>query len=78
MTETLERLTTEVRKLTPGEVEDLRAWLAEFRPVQSAQPAKPEKRVDWSGHFARVEKIFEGSAPVRENAVLALRREEHF
>lgn len=76
MTETLERLTEEVRKLTLPEVDQLRAWIVDYRPANGTGAAN--RRVDWSGHTARVQEIFGKDAPAKENVVLALRQEERF
>ena len=57
MSETLERVTTEVRKLTPDELKELRAWLAEYEPAVNPLPADTEKPIDWSGHLERMEAI---------------------
>ena len=78
MTDTLERLTTEVRKLKPAEVEELRAWLADYHPGQEAQPPASEMRVDWSDLPGRVKAIFGDAPPLQQNVVLALREEERF
>lgn len=76
MSNTLERLADEVRRLTPPEVAELRAWIMDYRPVNGTDATS--RRVDWSGHAARVQEIFGDDAPPRENAVLALREEERF
>ena len=76
MTDTLVRLIEEVRKLTPQEVDQLRDWIVDHRPVDGMDAAS--RRVDWSGHAARVQAIFGKAALIRENAVLALREEEPF
>lgn len=75
MTDTLERLAEEVRRLTPPEVAQLRAWIMDYQPAHGITTSR---RVDWSGHAARVQEIFGADAPPRENAVLALREEERF
>lgn len=76
MTVILERLTEEVRRLTPPEMEELRAWIMGYQPAHSGEAAS--RHVDWSGHAASVQAIFGVTMPVRENAVLALREEERF
>ena len=75
MSTTLERLTAEVRQLSPTEVVELRAWIMEYQPPHDAG-ANGQPRVNWSGHAARVQAIFEPTSPPRQNPVLALRAEE--
>ena len=74
MTVMLEHLTGEVRKLTPAEFDQLRAWILDYQPVAGMDIVAP--RADWSGHAARVREILGQDAPARENAVLSLRVEE--
>ena len=78
MTEASERMTSEVRKLTPDELRELRAWLEEYHPASSSQPADTKKRVDWSGHFERMKAIWGDPPPLTENIVLLLREEERY
>ena len=78
MSETLERVTTEVRKLTPDELKGLRAWLAEYEPAANPLPADTGKPVDWSGHSERMKAIWGDTPPLAENAVLSFREEERY
>lgn len=78
MSETLERVTTEVRKLTPDELNELRAWLAEYEPAANALPVDTGKSVDWSGHLERMKAIWGDTPPLAENIVLSLREEERY
>ena len=78
MNEILERVTTEVRKLTPDELKELRAWLAEYEPMANPIPADTEKPVDWSGHLGRMKAIWGDTPPLAENVVLSLREEERY
>jgi hypothetical protein len=76
MTDTLERLTNEVRKLTSPEVDQLRTWIMDYRPDNGADTVG--RKVDWSGHAKRVKEIFGDIPPAKENTVLASRQEERF
>ena len=78
MSETLERVTAEVRKLTPDELKELRAWLAGYEPAANPLPAVTEKSVDWSGHLERMKVIWGDTPPLAENVVLSLREEERY
>ena len=78
MTETLVHLTAGIEKLTPTELDELRAWLAEYQPAETARQDVPERRVDWSDLAERRRAIFGDRPPLEENVVLALRREERF
>ncbi len=84
MTEHLEKLTAEVRKLTPAELEELRSWLAEYQPEDLSSSRDQDALVDWdapvdwSDLFERVKAIRGNAPPLPENTVLALREEEEF
>jgi len=78
MNEQLERLTTEVRKLTAAEVDELRSWLAGYRPEDAPSLLDHDAPVDWSDLFERVKAIRKDAPPLPENVVLALREEEEF
>ena len=78
MTEQLERLTTEVRKLTATELDELRLWLAEYWMEAAPSMRDQEAPVDWSDLFERVKAIRQDAPPLQENIVLVLREEEEY
>ena len=77
MSTTLERLAAEVRRLSPTEIIELRAWIMEYQLPHNAG-VNGQPHVDWSNHAARVQAIFEPASPPKQNPVLALRAEERF
>ena len=78
MTAQLEQLTTEGRKLTPAELDELRSWSAAYHPEDPSPPNDRDAPVDWSDLPGRVKEIFRDTPPLPENIVLTLRAEERF